>query len=154
MIGLLQRVSRARVSVDGKVSGEIGRGLLVLAAVERGDGEAQARRLAERIVGYRVFPDADGRMNLSLKDVGGELLLVSQFTLAADTRKGARPGFSKAAPPDEGRRLFDRLVAESKTLGVRVATGVYGADMDVELVNSGPVTFLLRARPKPQSNAK
>ncbi|MCY3816566.1 MAG: D-aminoacyl-tRNA deacylase, partial [Gammaproteobacteria bacterium] len=112
MIGLLQRVSRARVSVNGETSGEIGRGLLVLAAVERGDGDAQARRLAERIVGYRVFPDAGGRMNLSLKDVGGELLLVSQFTLAADTRKGTRPGFSKAAPPDVGRRLFDRLVAE------------------------------------------
>ena len=149
MIGLLQRVSRARVSVDGETSGEIGRGLLVLAAVERDDGDAQARRLAERIVGYRVFPDADGRMNLSLKDVGGELLLVSQFTLAADTRKGTRPGFSKAAPPDAGRRLFDRLVAESKALGVPVATGVYGADMDVELVNSGPVTILLQANPGP-----
>lgn len=149
MIGLLQRVSRARVSVDGETSGEIGRGLLVLAAVERDDGDAQARRLAERIVGYRVFPDADGRMNLSLKDVGGELLLVSQFTLAADTRKGTRPGFSKAAAPDAGRRLFDRLVAESKALGVPVATGVYGADMDVELVNSGPVTILLQAHPGP-----
>lgn len=149
MIGLLQRVSRAQVTVDGKVVGHIGRGLLVLAAVERNDGEAQARRLAERIVGYRVFPDADGRMNLSLKDVGGELLLVSQFTLAADTRKGTRPGFSKAAPPDAGRRLFDRLVAESKALGVPVATGVYGAEMDVELVNSGPVTILLQAHPGP-----
>ena len=149
MIGLLQRVSRARVSVDGETSGEIGRGLLVLAAVERDDGDAQARRLAERIVGYRVFPDADGRMNLSLKDVGGELLLVSQFTLAADTRKGTRPGFSKAAPPDVGRRLFDRLVAESKALGVPVATGVYGAEMDVELVNRGPVTILLQAHPGP-----
>ena len=149
MIGLLQRVSRARVSVDGETAGEIGRGLLVLAAVERGDGDAQARRLAERIVGYRVFPDRDGRMNLSLQDVGGELLLVPQFTLAADTRKGTRPGFSKAAPPDVGRRLFDRLVAESKALDVRVATGVYGADMDVELVNSGPVTILLQAHPGP-----
>ena len=149
MIGLLQRVSRARVSVDGETSGEIGRGLLVLAAVERDDGDAQARRLAERIVGYRVFPDTDGRMNLSLKDVGGELLLVSQFTLAADTRKGTRPGFSKAAPPDVGRRLFDRLVAESKALGVPVATGVYGAEMDVELVNQGPVTILLQAHPGP-----
>lgn len=149
MIGLLQRVSRARVSVDGETAGEIGRGLLVLAAVEQGDGDAQARRLAERIVGYRVFPDRDGRMNLSLQDVGGELLLVPQFTLAADTRKGTRPGFSKAAPPDVGRRLFDRLVAESKALGVRVAIGVYGADMDVELVNSGPVTILLQAHPGP-----
>ena len=149
MIGLLQRVSRARVSVNGETSGEIGRGLLVLAAVERNDGDAQARRLAQRIVGYRVFPDAHGRMNLSLKDVGGELLLVPQFTLAADTRKGTRPGFSKAAPPDVGRRLFDRLVAESKALSVPVATGVYGADMDVELVNSGPVTILLQAHSGP-----
>lgn len=148
MIGLLQRVSRAQVAVDGKVVGHIGRGLLVLAAVERDDDDAQARRLAERIVGYRVFSDADGRINLSLKDVGGELLLVSQFTLAADTRKGTRPGFSKAAPPDVGRRLFDRLVAESKALGVRVETGVYGAHMDVELVNSGPVTILLQAHPR------
>lgn len=149
MIGLLQRVSRARVTVEGSVVSEIGRGLLVLAAVERGDGDAQAKRLAERIAGYRVFPDAEGRMNLSLQQVGGELLLVPQFTLAADTRKGTRPGFSKAAPPGVGRRLFDRLVAESKALGVQVATGVYGADMDVELVNSGPVTILLQAHSGP-----
>ena len=147
MIGLLQRVSRASVSVAGEVSGQIGRGLLVLAAVERGDGDEQARRLAERIVNYRVFPDADGRMNLSLKQVGGGLLLVSQFTLAADTRKGTRPGFSKAAPPEEGKRLFDRLVAEARALGAQVETGVYGGHMDVELVNSGPVTILLQARP-------
>ena len=149
MIGLLQRVSRASVSVDGEIRGQIGRGLLVLAAVERGDKEQQASRLAERIVTYRVFPDGDGRMNLSLAQVGGELLLVSQFTLAADTRKGTRPGFSKAAPPDEGERLFNRLVMEAKELGTRVETGIYGANMDVELVNSGPVTILLQARPKP-----
>ena len=147
MIGLLQRVSRARVSVAGEVAGQIGSGLLVLAAVERGDGDEQARRLAERIVNYRVFPDAGGRMNLSLKQVGGGLLLVSQFTLAADTRKGTRPGFSKAAPPEEGKRLFDRLVVEARALGAQVETGVYGANMDVELVNSGPVTILLQARP-------
>ena len=149
MIGLLQRVSRARVSVAGKVAGQIGSGLLVLAAVERGDGDEQARRLAERIVNYRVFPDAHGRMNLSLKQVGGGLLLVSQFTLAADTRKGTRPGFSKAAPPEEGKRLFNQLVAEASDLGIQVETGVYGANMDVELINSGPVTILLQARPKP-----
>ena len=149
MIGLLQRVSRASVSVDGEIRGQIGRGLLVLAAVERGDKEQQASRLAERIVTYRVFPDGDGRMNLSLAQAGGELLLVSQFTLAADTRKGTRPGFSKAAPPDEGERLFNRLVMEAKELGTRVETGIYGANMDVELVNSGPVTILLQARPKP-----
>ena len=149
MIGLLQRVSRASVSVEGEFVGRIGRGLLVLAAVERGDGEAQAKRLAERIVGYRVFPDEEGRMNRSLQQIGGELLLVSQFTLAADTRKGTRPGFSKAAPPEEGERLFGQLVAEARALGIDVETGVYGADMDVELVNSGPVTILLQARPRP-----
>ena len=149
MIGLLQRVSRARVSVAGEVSGQIGSGLLVLAAVERGDGDEQARRLAERIVNYRVFPDAAGRMNLSLKQVGGGLLLVSQFTLAADTRKGTRPGFSNAAPPEEGKRLFDQLVTEAGNLGIQVETGVYGANMDVELVNSGPVTILLQACPRP-----
>ena len=149
MIGLLQRVSRARVSVDGQVRGRIGPGLLVLAAVERGDTPAQAKRLAERIVGYRVFADADGRMNLNLRQTAGELLMVSQFTLAADTRKGARPGFSRAAPPEQGRRLFETLVAEARSLGVAVQTGVYGANMDVELVNSGPVTILLKARAKP-----
>ena len=121
----------------------------MLAAVERGDGEAQARRLAERIVGYRVFPDKEGRMNLSLKQIGGELLLVSQFTLAADTRKGTRPGFSKAAPPEEGERLFKLLVVEARALGVEVRTGIYGANMDVELVNSGPVTILLKCRARP-----
>ena len=149
MIGLLQRVSRASVRVEGETVGRIGRGLLVLAAVERGDGEAQAKRLAERIAGYRVFPDGEGRMNRSLLQVGGELLLVSQFTLAADTRKGTRPGFSKAAPPEEGKRLFRMLVEEARALGIAVETGVYGAHMDVELVNSGPVTILLQARPGP-----
>ena len=149
MIGLLQRVSRASVRVDGETVGRIGRGLLVLAAVERGDGEAQARRLAERIAGYRIFPDGEGRMNRSLLQVGGELLLVSQFTLAADTRKGTRPGFSKAAPPEVGKRLFGMLVEEARALGIAVETGVYGANMDVELVNSGPVTILLQARPGP-----
>ena len=146
MIGLLQRVSRAQVCVDGEVCARIGPGLLVLAAVERGDTEAQAARLAERIASYRVFSDSEGRMNLSLRQTKGELLLVSQFTLAADTRKGTRPGFSRAAPADEGRRLFERLLAESRAQGMKVQTGVYGADMDVELVNSGPVTVLLQAR--------
>ncbi len=146
MIGLLQRVSRAQVSVDGQVRAKIGAGLLVLAAVERGDAGAQARRLAGRIANYRVFPDAEGRMNLNLKQTEGELLLVPQFTLAADTRKGTRPSFSRAAPADEGRRLFERLVAECRAQGVSVETGVYGANMDVELVNSGPVTLLLQAR--------
>lgn len=149
MIGLLQRVSRAQVRVDGRLCGKIGAGLLVLAAVERGDTEAQARRLAERIANYRVFSDSEGRMNLSLAQTGGELLLVSQFTLAADTRKGTRPGFSRAAPANEGKRLFDRLVAEAKAQGISVQTGVYGANMDVELVNSGPVTVLLEAHARP-----
>ncbi len=150
MIGLLQRVSRAQVSVDREVCAKIGPGLLVLAAVERGDTEAQARRLAERIANYRVFSDSEGRMNLSLRQTEGELLLVSQFTLAADTRKGTRPGFSRAAPPDEGRRLFERLVAESEAQGIGVKTGVFGANMDVELINSGPVTVLLQARAAPK----
>lgn len=147
VIGLLQRVSRAKVSVEGRVAGQIGRGLLVLAAVERGDGGAQAKRLAERIANYRMFPDAQGRMNLSLRQIAGQLLLISQFTLAADTRKGNRPGFSQAAPAEEGKPLFERLAAEARALGIPVETGVYGADMDVELVNSGPVTILLQARP-------
>ena len=149
MIGLLQRVSRAQVRVDGEVRAKIGPGLLVLAAVERGDTKAQAKRLAERIANYRVFCDSEGRMNLSLAQTGGELLLVSQFTLAADTRKGARPGLSRAAPAEEGRRLFGRLVAEAMAQGISVQTGVYGANMDVELVNSGPVTVLLEARARP-----
>lgn len=144
MIGLLQRVSEARVVVAGSVVGEIGRGLLVLVGVEKGDGEAQAERLLERLLGYRVFPDAQDRMNLSLRDVQGGLLLVPQFTLAADTAKGMRPSFTPAAEPAEGRRLFDFLVARARALHAPVATGVFGADMKVHLVNDGPVTFWLR----------
>lgn len=144
MIGLLQRVSEARVVVAGSVVGEIGRGLLVLVGVEKGDGEAQAERLLERLLGYRVFPDAQDRMNLSLRDVQGGLLLVPQFTLAADTAKGMRPSFTPAAEPAEGRPLFDFLVARARALHAPVATGVFGADMKVHLVNDGPVTFWLR----------
>lgn len=147
MIALLQRVSEASVEVDQEVVARIGPGLLVLAAVERGDAEAQAERLAERIVGYRVFEDAAGRMNLSLADTGGGLLLVSQFTLAADTRKGTRPGFSRAADPEIGRRLFERLVAAAGRRIPRVQTGRFGARMRVRLVNDGPVTFWLRTPP-------
>ena len=143
MIGLLQRVSRAGVSVAGREVGRIGPGLLVLVGVEKGDGEAQAERLLERLLGYRVFPDAAGKMNRSLADVGGGLLLVSQFTLAADTHKGTRASFSSAAPPDEGRRLFDYLVAQARVRHPIVATGEYGAHMEVALVNDGPVTFWL-----------
>jgi D-tyrosyl-tRNA(Tyr) deacylase len=147
MIGLLQRVAAASVKVEGAVVGAIGPGLLVLVGVEKGDGEAQADRLLERLLGYRVFSDDQGRMNRSLVEVGGGLLLVSQFTLAADTNKGARPSFSSAAPPDEGRRLFDYLIRQARAAHPDVATGAYGAHMQVALVNDGPVTFWLRVRP-------
>lgn len=144
MIGLLQRVSQASVTVDGREVGAIGRGLLVLVGVERDDGEAQADRLLERLLSYRVFPDAEGRMNLSLADIGGGLLLVPQFTLAADTRKGTRPGFSPAAEPAEGRRLFDYLASRARREHPIVETGEFGAHMLVSLVNDGPVTFWLQ----------
>jgi D-tyrosyl-tRNA(Tyr) deacylase len=143
MIGLLQRVSEGRVRVDGKIVAEAGTGLLVLVGVQRGDDETKAERLLERLLGYRVFPDDAGRMNLSLRDIGGGLLLIPQFTLAADTRKGTRAGFSQAAVPKEGERLFDYLVARAQTLYTSVESGVFGADMQVELVNDGPVTFWL-----------
>ena len=149
MIGLLQRVSEASVTVDGETVGEIGPGLLVLVGVQRGDGEAQVERLLERLIGYRVFPDEAGRMDRSLEDMGGELLLVSQFTLAADTRKGRRASFTPAAPPEEGERWFSRLVERARdVLGEqRVATGRYAAHMQVASVNDGPVTFWLEAPP-------
>jgi D-tyrosyl-tRNA(Tyr) deacylase len=143
MIALIQRVTEARVVVAGEVVGAIGRGLLAFVAVEPGDDERSADRLLERILGYRVFPDAQGRMNLGLSDVGGGLLLVSQFTLAADTRKGMRPSFSSAAAPDQGRRLFDHLVERARAVHAPVATGRFAADMQVALVNDGPVTFWL-----------
>ena len=146
MIGLLQRVGQASVTVEGRMVGRIGSGLLVLVGVEKGDGEAQAERLLERLLGYRVFADAEGRMNRSLADTGGGLLLVSQFTLAADTNKGTRASFSSAAPPEEGRRLFDYLVQRARARHPIVATGEYGAHMEVALVNDGPVTFWLQAR--------
>ena len=147
MIGLLQRVGWARVSVDGQNVATIGPGLLVLVGVERGDSPAGAERLAERLLAYRVFADPAGRMNLSLTDVQGELLLVPQFTLVADTRHGNRPGFETAAPPAEGQRLFECLVGAARARFARVQTGQFGADMEVELVNSGPVTFSLRVPP-------
>lgn len=143
MIGLLQRVSAARVEVEGRSVGTIGRGLLVLVGVQRGDSEARARRLLERLLGYRVFPDAEDKMNLSLRDVGGGLLLVPQFTLAADTDKGMRPSFSSAAPPEEGRRLFGYLIEHARAEHAEVASGEFGADMRVSLANEGPVTFWL-----------
>jgi len=145
MIALIQRVTEARVVVGGEVVGAIGRGLLAFVAVEPGDTEARAERLLERVLGYRVFPDTEGRMNLGLTDVGGGLLLVPQFTLAADTRKGMRPSFSSAAAPQDGRLLFDHLVDQARAAHPEVATGRFGADMQVALVNDGPVTFWLAA---------
>jgi D-tyrosyl-tRNA(Tyr) deacylase len=145
MIGLLQRVSSAEVGVEGERVAEIGAGLLVLVGVEQGDSEAGADRLLERLLGYRVFADAGGKMNLSLRDVGGGLLLVPQFTLAADTRTGARPSFSAAAPPAHGRSLFDYLVTRARAAHPLVASGRFGAHMQVTLTNDGPVTFLLRS---------
>jgi D-tyrosyl-tRNA(Tyr) deacylase len=147
MIGLLQRVSEARVEVEGEIVGEIDAGLLVLIGVERGDDEAQAERLLERLLSYRVFADAEGKMNLSLRDLGGGLLLVPQFTLAADTRKGMRPSFTPAAPPVEGERLFNVLTVLARQQHTRVATGRFGAHMQVSLINDGPVTFWLRIPP-------
>jgi len=141
--GLLQRVSEARVEVAGEVVGAIDQGLLVLVGVEPQDDRASADRLLHRLLNYRVFADAEGRMNCSVQDVQGGLLLVSQFTLAADTRKGLRPGFSTAAPPQQAEALFDYLLAQARTAWPRVETGRFGADMQVHLVNDGPVTILL-----------
>jgi D-tyrosyl-tRNA(Tyr) deacylase len=148
VLAVIQRVARAEVSVAGESVGRIGPGILALVAVERGDGEPQAERLAERILGYRIFGDADGKMNLSVADTGGGVLLVSQFTLAADTRKGMRPSFTPAADPDTGRRLFDYFVERVREKHGPVATGRFGAQMQVELINDGPVTFILRAAPQ------
>jgi D-tyrosyl-tRNA(Tyr) deacylase len=149
VIGLLQRVASARVDVAGETVGEIGRGLLVLVGVERDDTDAEARRLLERLLAYRVFADAAGRMNLSVRDVGGALLLVPQFTLAADTAKGTRASFTPAAAPETGERLFGALVGLARAAHRSVASGRFGADMQVALVNDGPVTFWLRAAPPP-----
>lgn len=145
MIALIQRVSAAHVEVEGETTGAIASGLLALIAVQPGDGEPQVERLLERLLGYRVFADAEGRMNRSLADTGGGLLLVSQFTLAADTKKGMRPGFSTAAAPEEAEREFNRLVALAKKRHARVEIGRFGAHMQVHLVNDGPVTFWLEA---------
>ena len=146
MIGLIQRVRRAHVEVEGVMVGAIDAGLLALVAVQPGDGEAQAQRLLERLLGYRIFADAEGRMNRSLAECGGGLLLVSQFTLAADTKKGMRPGFSTAAEPAEAERWFNRLVELARNGHPRVEIGRFGAHMEVHLVNDGPVTFWLEAR--------
>jgi D-tyrosyl-tRNA(Tyr) deacylase len=145
MIGLIQRVERAEVRVDGAVVGAVTRGLLVFVAVRRDDAESEAERLLERLLSYRVFPDGEGRMSLSLREVQGGLLLVPQFTLAADTKKGTRAGFSSAAEPEEARRLFGYLLGKARESYPHVSAGVFGAHMQVSLVNDGPVTFWLEA---------
>jgi D-tyrosyl-tRNA(Tyr) deacylase len=145
MIGLLQRVTNASVTVDGQLIGKIDQGLLVLVAVHRDDEERDIVRLGERILTYRVFPDAEGRMNLSVQDVSGSLLLVPQFTLTADTRKGTRASFTKGASPDKASAFFDRLVTQCEEQLASVETGQFGADMQVALVNDGPVTFWLES---------
>jgi D-tyrosyl-tRNA(Tyr) deacylase len=145
MIGLLQRVMRASVTVAGREVGAIERGLLVLVGVQKDDGEAQVARLLERLLSYRVFPDESGRMNLSLRDIGGGLLLVPQFTLAADTARGTRAGFSTAAEPARARGLFESLSSQARAAWPRTACGEFGADMQVTLTNDGPVTFWLEA---------
>lgn len=145
MIALLQRVSSASVSISEVKLAAISRGLLVFVGVERNDDEAKAERLAQRVLTYRVFGDASGKMNLSIQEVGGSLLLIPQFTLAADTAKGTRASFTSAAPPDAASRLFDCFVAMVSRSGVTCKTGRFGADMAVTLTNEGPVTFWLNA---------
>lgn len=147
MIALLQRVSQAWVEVAGERIATIGQGLLVLLGVERLDSVSEAERLLERLLGYRVFADGDGRMNLSLSDTGGGLLLVPQFTLAADTHKGRRPSFTPAASPEEGRQLFEYFAQQATRRHAGVQLGRFGADMQVGLVNDGPVTFWLQTAP-------
>lgn len=147
MIALLQRVTEASVTVDGECIGRIAHGLMVLLCAERGDSEKEADALLTKLLGYRVFPDAEGKMNLSLAQRQGGLLLVPQFTLAADTRSGTRPSFTPAAPPAEASRLFDYTLARARALHPVVESGRFGADMQVALVNDGPVTFWLQVSP-------
>ncbi len=146
MILLLQRVREARVEVDREVVGAIEQGLLVFAGFQPADGETEVERQLERLLNYRVFSDTEGRMNRSLRDIGGGLLLVPQFTLAADTRRGRRPSFTSAAPPEQGERLFEQLLARAQQCHQPVASGRFGADMQVFLQNDGPVTFILQSR--------
>ncbi|MEG1734713.1 MAG: D-aminoacyl-tRNA deacylase [Comamonas sp.] len=148
MMSVIQRVKSAQVQVDGQVIGRIEQGLLVLVCAERGDSEAEADKLLTKLLKLRIFSDADGKMNLSLQDVGGGLLIVSQFTLAADTRGGNRPSFTAAAAPDEGRRLYHYFVDQARAAHPLVQTGEFAADMQVHLVNDGPVTIPLRMEPQ------
>jgi D-tyrosyl-tRNA(Tyr) deacylase len=144
MLSVIQRVSSAEVVVEGLSTGKIDCGILALLAVEKGDGEKQVKRMAERLLSYRIFPDEDDKMNLSLKDIEGGLLLVPQFTLAADTQKGTRPSFGPAAAPQLAEQLFDQLLMQLKVAHPRTESGKFGADMKVSLLNNGPVTFILR----------
>ena len=150
MIALIQRVASASVAVDHETIGTIGSGVLALVGVERGDTGAEAARLVERVLGYRIFTDAAGKMNLSLKDVGGGLLAVPQFTLVADTNSGTRPSFSSGASPQEGERLFNEFVSLARKAHPQVQTGRFAADMKVSLLNDGPVTFWLQVPPRLQ----
>jgi len=151
LIALIQRVTGANVKVKGKPVGVIGAGIVALIGVERGDTEVEAMLLAERVIGYRIFADAEGKMNRSLKDVNGQLLAVPQFTLVADTASGMRPSFSSGATPADAERLFKRFVEKAEEWSKRVATGKFGADMELSLVNDGPVTFWLQVSPKSRS---
>jgi|SRR5690554_2099174 len=144
MIGLIQRVSEAQVTVNNERIAHIGQGILVLLGVEHGDTDDKAKRLATRIAGYRIFADSDDKMNLDVRDIGGDVLVVSQFTLAADTQKGRRPSFSSAATPSEAERLYEVFCTAMRAEGIAVQTGQFAADMKVQLVNDGPVTFQLK----------
>ena len=143
MISLLQRVSQASVSIDGKINGEIEHGLLVLIAIEHGDDEAKAKRMADRVAGYRIFNDENDKMNLNVGQVNGDILVVSQFTLAADTNRGMRPSFSKSAEPEVSKHLYTYFCEQLRNKGFKVPTGIFAADMQVSLINDGPVTFTL-----------
>ncbi|WP_440056260.1 D-aminoacyl-tRNA deacylase [Pseudoalteromonas sp. T1lg65] len=143
MQGLIQRVTEAQVAVDGEIVGQIAKGVLLLLGVEKHDDQTSADKLLHKVTNYRIFTDAEGKMNLSLKDISGELLVVSQFTLAADTKKGMRPSFSSAGTPQQANDLYEYFIAQAKALGIRVATGQFAADMQVSLTNDGPVTFNL-----------
>ena len=146
MRAVVQRVTRAGVTVDGRVTGSIDRGYMVLLGVEDGDGQADMDYICQKLVGLRVFEDAEGKMNLSIRDVGGDILMVSQFTLLGDARKGRRPSFIAAARPEEANAWYEKAVAALRAEGIRVETGIFQADMQVELVNDGPVTILLDSR--------
>jgi D-tyrosyl-tRNA(Tyr) deacylase len=152
MIALIQRVSQASVTVDRAVTAQIGRGILALVCAERTDSDVEAAALVAKLLAYRIFPDEQGRMNRSLVDIDGELLAVPQFTLAADTNSGTRPSFTPAAPPESGERLFREFLRVASERHARVATGVFGAHMQVQLINDGPVTFWLQVRRPGQAN--